>query len=221
MNFCRNLYFCLLWWSFIIFNHIEIHLKQSSCFGYLCMLTVCVDALSRLWVGLWQHLVAAGEHTHFPILQLYPALTHIYSTHALVILYPAELSPCWCCWCELSVLPTAHSGTAVSSHPYLCRKRLPQMHNSNTTCDSSTTHDLSNTQMLHSLNTEYSCWSWICMGEKKMHVYFLFLYTLSIGIFVFSEYLLHYVFAVGPYGCFHFCQFYLVSFELCCAAALF
>lgn len=188
------------------------------------MLTVCVDALSRLWVGLWQHLVAAGEHIHIPILQLYPTLTHMYSTHALVILYPAELSPCWCCWRELSVLPTAHSGTAVSSHPYLCRKRLPQMHDSNTTCDSSTTHVLSNTQMLHNLNNtlnipaghEYvSAW-----GEKNACLLFVPVYTFHRHICL-SEYLLHYVFAGGPYGCFHFRQFYLVPFELCCAAALF
>lgn len=187
------------------------------------MLTVCVDALSRLWVGLWQHLVAAGEHTHIPILQLYPTLTHIYSTHALVILYPAELSHCWCCWRELSVLPTAHSGTAVSSHPYLCRKRLPQMHDSNTTWDSSTTHVLSNTQMLHNLNNTLNTpagHEYVSAWGEKMHVYFLFLYTLSIGIFVFQNtccimYLLGAHMAASTFVSFILCRLNFVVLQLC------
>lgn len=149
--------------------------------------------------------------------------THTYP-HSPVIPYThTRLSNSVSSWAQPLLMLLAWAISAPYCSQWNCSQLSP-MHDSNTTCDSSTTHVLSNTQMLHNLkktlNTpaghEYvSAW-----GEKNACLLFVPVYTFHRHICL-SEYLLHYVFAGGPYGCFHFRQFYLVPFELCCAAALF
>lgn len=191
----------------------------------------------RQWVGLWQHLVAAGEHTH--ILQPHTHThTHVHTytlsgvvsswaLSALVLLWAISAPYRWQWNC--SHLTRAHThmlthmqkGTHVNARSFFshshrcvipspritCITRVPQMQH----CINRAAHNVPAHEYL---------WD---EQIAKLHVLFIFvseLYTLSIGVFVFAEYLLHYVSAVVTYGClshsFISCCFKFVVSQLCC-----
>lgn len=166
--------------------------------------------LSSLWVGLWQHLVAAGEHT-----QTWPAPhTHTRISNQAQLSWPLLLwaiSAPYRSQQNCNQPPSVHvqekaarecmtfflvAATAVSFPPStLC------MNNTGTTDASSTQRSMLRRRSWIFIKRKYS--------KKKKRLLFLFLLlpcALSIGRFVSLEN--GYVFAAALHGCF------LPSFEL-------